>query len=194
MITMVLHDPRLPTEYWDRCAAELERQGISGYQVHFPVPCPGEWTVQRCINASHKNLVALAKFHNLDEVCIMESDVWFPAVDGWEYFLKNKPQLYDIYLAGTYDGCGEPTPTDGIRGLIRPNGFHCYIIHQRHYDRFLSVNDDAHIDDAQPVGRIYKVCFPFAALQHPGWSANAKKDVDYNGDLYKNHKNYVYGW
>lgn len=190
---MILHDPRLPDKYWERCVRELAGQGISNYQIQFPVQCPGEWPVERCINASHKNLVALAKFHNLPEACIMESDVWFPAADGWAYFIRNKPDIYDLYLAGTYHGF---TAADGPHPYYyvdRPAGFHCYMIHSKYYDQFLSTPDELHIDDAQQGG-LYRLCFPFAALQHKGWSANAKKEVDYNTDLLSWHKNYVYGW
>jgi len=192
MIIYVLHDPRLPDSYWQACSDELQRQGITQYQVHFPVQCPGDWSVAHCINASHKNLVALAKFHNLEEVCIMESDVMFPAEDGWEWFLRNKPRFYDLYLGGTY---GEfMLMSDGETNVVqRPAGFHCYMIHSSYYDRFLSTPDDSHIDDAQ-TGGIYKVCYPFAALQRPGYSSNAKKEVNYNHDLFNNRKQDVYGW
>lgn len=192
MIVYILHDPRLPDDAWQRCAGELERQGIKDYQLHFPVRGPGDWTVAQAINASHKNLVALAKYHRLPEVCIMESDVWFPAVDGWNQFLEKKPALYDLYLAATY-GPFYVSYSDGLRMLQRPCGFHCYCISATYYDQFLTTPDTLHIDDAQHSG-FYLVTMPFIALQWPGYSYNAKKDVDYNHDLFKYHQNYIYGY
>lgn len=127
----------------------------------------------------------------------MESDVMFPAADGWEYFLKNKPADFDLYLAATYGEFMAAIPC-GPNGMMytyvnRPAGFHCYIIHERYYDTFLNTPPDLHIDDVQ-TGGVYKVCYPFAALQRPGWSANAKGNVNYNNDLLHNRKYDVYGW
>jgi hypothetical protein len=195
MEIVILHDPRRPDKEWERCRKELERQGIEDYHVEFARPHEGQ--PHEAISASHKRLVTLAKDNGLKEVCIMESDVMFPAADGWEYFLKNKPAEFDLYLAATYgEFRGElPHIIEGRNYYYvdHPAGFHCYIIHERYYDTFLATPPDLHIDDAQ-TGGDFRVCYPFAALQRPGWSANAKGKVNYNNDLLHNRKHDVYGW
>lgn len=192
MIIYVLHDLRQPDSTWVACMEELKRQGIERY-IMYPAIING-LTVEQCINRSHKSIVAEAKHKNLPEVCIMESDVMFPAIDGWEYFLRDMPQAFDIHLAGVYSNSMDKFRTTSLfthhHTVSNISGFHCYIVKSRYYDKFLEVPDDLHIDDAQQGG-IYSVCYPFAAIQRPGWSANAKAKVDYNTGLIPQD---VYGW
>jgi hypothetical protein len=188
MEIMILHDPRRPDEEWELCRQELERQGIEHYSVYYAKLHPG--LPHEAINYEHKKLVHLAQMAHLSEVCIMESDVMFPAPDGWAYFLRHKPDIFDLYLAGTY---GTFVCADGRYSVERPAGFHCYIINERYYNTFLATPPDLHIDDAQ-TGGVYKLCYPFAALQRPGWSANAKAEVDYNYEILHDRKYDVYGW
>jgi hypothetical protein len=63
-----------------------------------------------------------------------------------------------------------------------PTGLHCYIIAQRYYDTFLATDPAVHIDTAQQKG-LFKVCYPMAAIQRPGWSWNNKEIVNYNTNL-----------
>lgn len=192
MIIYVLHDLRRPDEEWRLCMEELERQGIRNY-IMYPAVVNGN-TVYQSINWSHKNIVSEAKHKNLPEVCIMESDVLFPAADGWKYFLRDMPEDFDIYLAGQYMHNMEPFRTNSLfshhHSVNTIVGFHCYIVKARYYEQFLSVPDDGHVDCLQ-TGGTYRVCYPFAAIQRPGWSANAKGNVDYNTLLGKED---VYGW
>lgn len=187
----LLHDPRFPAKL-EQSRLELARQGISDYHIEFAEPYPGP--PHAAINAMHKKLVELAKFNKLKEVCIMEDDVQFPAADGWDYFLKKMPKMaFDIYLACTYGEVIFGLPyIEGDKSAWAkvPCGFHCYVIRERHYNRFLAVPEEAHIDTGQAMGT-YPVCYPFAAIQRPGWSGNARKEVDYNTKL---NKKEVYGW
>jgi hypothetical protein len=193
MKIFVLHDPRRPESEWEACFKELERQGIEEFGRLVPVYAE---SVEKSINLTHKQAVRLAKHKGLTEVCIMESDVIFPAADGWRYFLANKPVVFDLYLAGVYSSSMEsfrslrPVLADSIIPIVQVNGMHCYIIHSNYYDTFLGTRDDEHIDAAQVKGN-YKVCYPFAAIQRPGWSANNKKEVDYNLNLKPED---VHGW
>ena len=124
------------------------------------------------INASHKMIVQYAKDNGLKETVISEEDLWFPSKNGWKYFLENKPEVYDLYLAATYV---VPISNNIVCG------FHLYMIHEKFYDKFLSVPDLAHIDTAMnDIKGDYKFCYPFAALQRPGFSANNKMVVNYN--------------
>lgn len=149
-------------------------------------PCvPDNQDVVRSISLSHKQIIAFAKEHHLPEVCIMEEDVMFPSPDGWQYFLENKPANFDLYLGGAYNlneaAYKRIREQSGPVEIHNFAGLHCYIINESYYDKFLSIPEDKHIDDQPGMGRFY-VCAPFAALQHPGWSANARCRVDYNCD------------
>lgn len=140
----------------------------------------------RSINLSHKQIILHAKLLKLPKICIMEEDVWFPAPDGWQYFLDNEPGDYDLYLGGVY-GLNQSAMNrlEGT-GTIQINNFaglHCYIIHERYYDTFLSIPEDQHIDLGNAGLGKYLVCYPFAAVQHPGWSSNNRDEVDYNVNI-----------
>jgi len=185
MIKYVIHDMRRPDIEWIRCIEELERQGITGY-IQWPA-YTGGITVEASISQSHKSIVREAREKRLPQVCIMESDVWFPEMGSWLWFEINMPKKFDLYLAGSYQQNMTQLRTSSLFGhehrIAHPVGFHCYVIDKGYYEQFLDTPDDCHIDAAQEGGEYY-VCYPFAAIQHPGWSANAKKDdVDYNTDL-----------
>jgi hypothetical protein len=168
LILQVIYDERRSEKY-DALINELFIQNID-YQLWMPVEAK---TVVESINASHKAIVAWAKKHELDMVAIGEDDIWFPAKDGWQYFLKNMPSEFDIYAASTY--------TDDLHNKNILCGFHCYIVHSKFYDKFLSVKDNGHIDtEIHNLGGDFKVCRPFAALQRKGFSANNQMIADYN--------------
>lgn len=150
----------------------MERQKIQDYEIW---PCLMYSNVVSSINLSHKMIVRDAKERGLKRVAIAEDDLYFPSEDGWKYFLSNEPEYYDIYCAATYI-----TPISN--GMIC--GFHLYMVHERFYDTFLSVRDDVHIDTAfNNIKGVYKFCYPFAALQRPGFSSNNMAQVNYNSIL-----------
>jgi len=175
----IIFDARRAEKY-DPLIYELNRQGITDYEIF---PCIMLPEVVPSINASHKMIVREAKKNGLPEVAIAEDDLMFPAEDGWDYFLRNKPEKYDLYLAGTY--CLPVT-----NKII--TGFHLYMVHSDFYDTFLSAKDNAHIDtEFNNIEGDYHFCYPFAALQRPGWSNNCRRQVNYNGYLKPND---VYGY
>lgn len=207
MKIFVIHDPRRPDEEFLQMLGELTRQGLTEWMetIH-PTFIPGGESVVESINGTHKRCVRRAKEEGLEEVCILESDVVFPAPDGWEYFLKNKPNVFDLYLGGIYDNLERLRRLEqqfGAQAMALPitgfSGFHCYIIHSRYYDRYLGLPDAAHIDGAQAGQGVHYCCYPFAAIQRPGWSAiNKKKDTNYNyilqpGDVYGDASAYGVG-
>lgn len=153
---------------------EFEIQGIHFYR--FWNATIDKDSVVKSINASHKKIVQWAKDNNKPYVCIAEQDLTFPAKDGWDYFLKSQPKEFDLYLACTY----VPPITNNI-----VCGFHLYIVAQKFYDKFLSAPDGEHIDTAMDgLKGDYKFCYPFAALQRPGFSwNNPHSPVNYNGIL-----------
>lgn len=160
------------TERYEPLMNELKKQKISDFEIW---PCIILDNVVKSINLSHKMIVRDAKERGLKEVAIAEDDLWFTADDGWSYYLRNKPEVYDLYLACTY--C---IPVSNNR----VTGFHLYMVHERFYDRFLSVPDEKHIDTAMDdLKGNYNFCYPFAALQRPGFSNNNKAVVNYNAIL-----------
>lgn len=153
-----------------------QRTGCSAavWGQHFDVfPCMQKEETIESINASHKMIVRLAKDAALPEVCIFEDDVFFPAESGWGYWLRSKPAAYKIYLGGTYGPRND-------RQADYPVGLHAYFIHSSFYNEFLSLPPYVHIDTALKGKGPFDVCYPFAAIQRKGWSANHRKEVDYN--------------
>lgn len=157
-------------ERLDPLLKELKRQHIGHYRLWHPVQ--NEQSVVKSINLSHKQIVRWAKEQGLKEVVIGEDDLYFPANDGWDYFIRNKPEDYELYLACTYGGLKEKQTV----------GFHLYCVHESFYDKFLSVPDHEHIDTAMWFmgNEKFHFCYPFAALQRPGFSANNLSHTNYN--------------
>ncbi len=168
---------------------ELDDQQID-FRIWHSIPDPD--SVIRSIGLSHKQIVSYARDEGLLEICILEEDVMFATPKGWEYFLSNKPVDFDLYLGGTYglnvSALKRITKEPGATEIHNFAGLHCYIIHQRYYDRFLAQPENKHIDDQPGMGKFF-VCYPFAALQHPGWSSNGRTMVNYNYRL----EEHIYG-
>ena len=175
----IIHDNRRIEKY-GHLLDELIQQGITNYRIWDIVLMPN---VVESINASHKQIIKWAKDNKQKEVCIFEEDVMFSYPNGWQYFLKNKPENFDVYIAGSY-------LTDNRYNweypLVKVNswvGSHCIIVAEKYYDTLLSLSNTDHIDTAnEGLGDFY-VCFPFPCLQRPGFSANNMAVVDYNAAL-----------
>lgn len=188
----VLYDDRR-AEKFGPLMHELTVQGVEATKIWRPIEAK---TVIESINRSHKAIIRYAMEMGFEETCLIEDDCYFPAPDGWQYFLNHKPDDYDIYLGGCY-GLNKVAfnRVRGEHGAVEIHNFvglHCAIIHSRYYDRFLSVPDNEHIDTIQAgMGKFY-VCYPMAALQRPGFSYNNMREVDYNSqlvpeDIYEGH-------
>ena len=156
-----------------RLLNELESNNINNFELWEGTV--DQYSTKRGINKSHKQIVEYAKLAKWDEVLIMEDDVRFCGKDAFNYFLDNKPQDFDIYLSGIY--LGEILPDNSVKSF---SGLHCYIVHSKFYDTFLSTPDDEHIDRALANLGTYKVCNPFAAVQYNGFSSNTKKEENYD--------------
>ena len=172
----IIFDERRPERYYP-LLGEFERQKITDFEIF---PCIIRPKVLESITSSFKMIVMLAKDNGLKEVAIGEDDLMFPAEDGWEYFLRNKPEEFDVYIGGTYY-INKPEeykpPVIKVKEWV---GNHCIIIHEKYYDTFLSLPDNCHCDTANSDKGDFYVCFPFAALQRPGFSANNNTIVNYN--------------
>lgn len=168
MTVYCLYDDRRP-EKFGPLLDELKRQGIDSYRIINPIEDPQ--SVIRSINLSHKSIIRRAKEFNLDRIAVWEEDCFVPHPEGWKRFLEGIPDDFDIYLGGTY-GLSRPV----INPITQINGFHCFIMHSRFYDTFLSIPDNVHCDTAlDGLGKFY-VHYPFIALQRPGWSATSREE------------------
>jgi hypothetical protein len=152
---------------------ELKTQDITDYDLWNGVYLP---SVKAGINAAHKQIVEYAKMAGWREAAIAEDDIQFSHPGSWQYFLSQKPEDYDIYLGMVFLG----QPDDN--GIVSDfTGLTIYIIHQRFYDRFLSMPGDEHIDHLlSKTGGKFIVCRPFIARQYNGWSSNTGKFESYD--------------
>ena len=101
----------------------------------------------------------------------------FTADGAWDYYLRNMPMDFDLYLACTYVKPFDP---------IKITGFHLYTVAAKFYDKFLIAPDTAHIDVAMDdLGGDYRLCYPFPALQRAGFSSNCSGYANYNTVLNK---------
>lgn len=174
IIAHVLYDDRRP-EKFEPLKAELEKQKLLPV---FWEPVQAN-SVHESINLTQKKIITYAKIGRIPEVLILEDDCQFPADDGFEYFMRNKPESFDIYLGGTYlkhEG-EQRSPAFKTNSYV---GHHCILVHERYYDTFLSVPATEHIDTAQAGRGEFWVCYPFAAIQRPGYSMNNQSEVNYN--------------
>lgn len=179
MIIHVIYDERR-MEKWEPLMNEFEKHRIKNFVIWRPEE---RKTVVESINATHKAIVRYAKESGLDEVIIAEDDLMLLGEDGWQYFLNNKPDRFDVYISGTYL---IDAPENWKPPLIKVKewvGNHLIVVHSKYFDRFLSVPDHYHIDMAQSGLGDFFVCYPMAALQRPGFSANSMTQVNYNAQL-----------
>lgn len=179
----ILHDNQR-SERLEPLLKELAEQGITNYEIIQPEIDVKKFPFEN-INHAHKSIVKMAKEKGLKEVAIMEDDVMFTCPTAWKYFLDNKPDDYSVYVSATYI----MPPSHNLL-----TGFQCYLVHESFYDLYLSVPDKAHIDNAIcDLKSNHKICYPFIALQRPGYSANHPgQQVNYNAgcgiketDLYR---------
>jgi hypothetical protein len=171
----IIHNS-VQTERYETLIRELQGQGIDKYEIF---PSVYDWrSVKRGINLAHKSVVEYGKLRGEVETCVMEDDIRFCGGGAFEYFLKNKPDDFDLYLGGIY--VGEIQPDNTVKEFC---GFHCYIIHERFYDTFLELPLDEHIDNVCKGKGKFVVCNPFIAVQYNGFSAQTGKSENYDSLL-----------
>lgn len=161
---------------FDRLMNEFKTQGIKEFSF-FPA-VHDTTSVAKGINLAHKQCIQFAKDMGLPEICVMEDDVQFTNLDSFSYFLRHKPEDFDIYLSGIYVGDIQEDNT-----VHTFSGFHCYIVHNRFYDKYLSTPLDAHIDRSLGGLGKFVVSDPFVAIQYNGYSYNTKMDMNYDSLL-----------
>ena len=171
MIPNIIHKTER-TERKENLLRELKEQGIESYNIWEGVYSPN--STMEGINLAHKQIVEWAKNERLEKVLIFEDDIKFTDKGAWKYFLNNEPKEYDIYLGGIYLG----VINEGLVSAF--TALHCYVVHSRFYDKFLSVKSDLHLDHALADGGKYIVCEPMIAVQYNGWSDNSAAVCNYD--------------
>lgn len=126
----------------------------------------------RGINLSHRLRVMDAKKRGLPECWIGEDDMKFFGPGAFDYFVRHKPDDFDLYLSGTFHGVIRLDHTIGDF-----SGMTLYVVHSRFYDTFLSVNPNDNIDRALRHKGRYVVCDPIVTTQYGGFSDHQKKDI-----------------
>lgn len=116
------------------------------------------------IAQAHKQIIRDAKEKGLPMVCIAEDDLFFFAPGAWQYYLGHIPEDYDIYLGVVFHGLNEDNTTDDWCGMG------LYIVNERFYDTFLSVNEVNHLDRELARKGRYVVCDPMVCSQRGGYS------------------------
>lgn len=150
---------------------EIERQNILSYAIHNAVVGCDKKHI--CIAQSHKSVVQFAKDNQLERVIIAEDDFYFPAENGYKYFLNSIPQKYNLHLGGMYVGkyiVNQYMPHNPVQ-VLKWSGLHLYVVHHSFYDFFLQADTVAYNIElalsliAQQNGVAVTCCYPYAAVQ-----------------------------
>ena len=175
----VIHDPARAERY-----EPLMRQ-LAGLQHRVWPAVHADTFATGCANA-HKAVVRSFREAGLPFGCVAEDDLqWCGDPAGaWHHFLAGMlalPPDWDVYLAGISAGAVDRTSTAVVRRVTRHTGHHLYMVSRRCYDRVLACPAGQHLDvwlGRQKVSAY--TCWPLAATQAPGFSANRGRVVDYH--------------
>ena len=155
---------------------ELYEQNISDYKIWEGIS--DAKIPYRGISKAHKQIVKHAQDNSLQEILIAEDDLKFTSTGSFEFFLKNKPKDFDIYLGGIYFGdLNIDNTVSDFSGLT------FYIINQRFFETFLSIGEDDNIDRGLKNKGKFVVCNPFVVIQCNGFSDNMKRYCNYDSYL-----------
>lgn len=132
----------------------------------------------RGISRAHKQIVRWAQAAGEEMVCIAEDDMHLCGPGAWQHFLNNMPTDFDLYLAGVYYGTikGDMTVDDFCALTL-------YVVHERFYHQFLGIQDEQNLDRALARKGKFRVCVPFAVVQHAGYSDHKKAFRSYDHHL-----------
>lgn len=151
---------------------EIKEQKIKEYKIWNGIidpflPCRG-------ISQAHKQIIKEAKETRLPEILIGEDDLHFTASGAFDFYLKNKPSDFDIYLGGiVYGKIIENNIVNDFSGIT------FYMVNERYYDTILSIPEEYHLDRALKNKGKFIVCNPFTVIPHNGYSDNYKREFDY---------------
>lgn len=143
----------------------------------------------RGCHLAHRAIVQHAKDFNWPSVWIMEDDVMFTTKSAAEQWLKLQPHAMDIYSAGNYGTHKYRRRGDKYDLPYSISGTHCYIVYQQFYDKFLSMDENEHLD-VQISQTSERIVIPklIYALQQSGYSDILQQQVNYNNEKYLSHE------
>jgi hypothetical protein len=181
---LMIHNPKR-SDRLELLLAETRLQGINGDTVLMPAVTDTLNPV-RNISRAHKNCIKVAQRLKMDRIIVLEDDVKFVCRNSFSRFLELADELppdWDIFLSGVYDGVLQDH-SENIRKVTKFSGLHCYMVHERYYDTFLSANEDVNLDKWMSTpgwgsSNAY-LAYPMLAMQHDGFSDNVRKVTDYN--------------
>ncbi|MEO8174243.1 MAG: hypothetical protein ABI581_14210 [Sediminibacterium sp.] len=154
---------------------ELDTQGITDYQIWPGIAGRPAW---RGVTSAHHQIVAFAQAQGLESVVIAEDDIRCTASGAYRYFLNHTPIEYDLYLGGiTWRRPGDEKRTEKFAGLT------LYRVHQRFFETFLAAGSNDHLDRSLSGKGMFMVCDPLVAKQHPGYSDNESREVNYEHNV-----------
>jgi hypothetical protein len=142
------------------------------------------------ITRVHQACIAQAKQNKYDNVLVMEDDVRF--LDGarsWaDHLLKYVDMIeeeWDVLLGGVYTLKIDKEAPPGwakINKLASFSGLHWYIMSERAYDRFLSLDPSrtVHVDRWMGENLNCWCAWPMFAVQYPGYSDQKERLMNYD--------------
>jgi hypothetical protein len=164
---------------------EMESQGIETWEI---VPAVKDMdSPVKNIAEAHKSCIRRAQTRSLERVVIMEDDVMFVAPGAYNRFLElsdTLPDKWDVFISGSYEASKKGIPKDGVVRVYPFSGLHCYIVHNRFYEKFLGMANDKKNIDKSLKGNIY-MALPMLALQHDTFSDNVRRITTYNRNYEK---------
>lgn len=130
---------------------------------------------KRGIAKAHKQIIHWSQKQNLPYILIAEDDIKFTSKGAFDFFLKNEPKEYDLYLGGiSYGNIDKDNSVKDFSGLT------LYKIKNSFYNFFLDLPEDKDIDRALANKGKFIVCNPFVAIQYNGYSDNKKAYQNYD--------------
>lgn len=172
----VIHD----REQHDRLPGIIEQLfGIP--HIYFPAVRAADFATG-CA-AAHKAVVRHLQARAEPYGIVAEDDLRWTAPGAWGHFLAGMavlPPDWDIYLGGISSGVVDRSGVGPLRRVSRFTGLHLYAVSARCYTRLLGCPSGKHLDvwlGRQSDLQAY-LCWPMAAVQAPGWSANRQCVVD----------------
>ena len=149
---------------------------------------------QKGISKSHKKCVALAKERGWENVTIVEDDIKFldpNSLNIYKRTLGEVTEFWDLFFGGIYSG--DVTEKFGKSwGCVmnKVSGLHLYTVNSSFYDKFLSCDENYHIDYflSEELHARSFCCVPFVAIQNDFYSYNARKITEYNIALHLKYK------
>ena len=172
------------TDRYDRYKLLVHEANEQGYDFRLWEGIKSQDKPAVNISKAHRRIVKFAKDTNLEEIIILEDDIKWCCKGAFDYFINNKPKLFDLYLATI--SWGRVLPDNMVLDF---SGLMGYIIHNKYYNTFLSSDTKLDIDRAQARRGQFYVCNPFAAIQYETFSDNTKR-IHLNDKLFKNRNLY----